>query len=130
MKQLKVSLLVASIIMAGCASKAPVEQQTDVEKPPRVSSEANVITAKDFEKIPKNLRPKDLEQRDDTTVIIRSGDDRVIKEYRVGPFLYAIHVTPKVGKPYFLVAADQDGNFIRADKPNMLVPSWTIFEWK
>ena len=130
MKQLKVGLLIASVILTGCASKAPVEQQPDVEKPPRVSAEANVISAKEFKKIPKNLRPKELEQRDDTTVVIRSGEDKVIKEYRIGPFLYAIHVTPKAGKPYFLIAVDQNGNFIRADEPNMLVPSWTIFEWK
>ncbi|AMO54349.1 DUF2782 domain-containing protein [Endozoicomonas montiporae] len=129
-KQLIASLVTASLLTAGCATKAPDSEQNDLEKPPRVSSEANVISEADFNKIPKNLRPEELEQRDDTTVVIRSGDDRTIREYRIGPFLYAIHVTPKVGPPYFLVAADSEGNFIRADKPGMLVPSWTIFQWK
>ena len=45
-------------------------------------------------------------------------------------FLYAIKVTPKDGKPYFLVRADgTDANFIRSDQPDMLIPSWKIFEW-
>ncbi|MDP2146642.1 MAG: DUF2782 domain-containing protein, partial [Pseudomonas sp.] len=43
----------------------------------------------------------------------------------------AIKVTPKGGKPYFLVRADgTDANFIRSDQPDMLIPSWKIFEWK
>jgi hypothetical protein len=34
------------------------------------------------------------------------------------------------GKPYFLVRADgTDANFIRSDQPDMLIPSWKIFEW-
>lgn len=129
-KQLTASLVATTLFVAGCANKAPNAQQADVEKPPQVSPEANVISKADFDNIPKNLRPEELEQRDDTTVVIRSGDDRTVREYRIGPFLYAIHVTPKVGPPYFLVAADNEGNFIRADKPGMLVPSWTIFQWK
>jgi len=46
-------------------------------------------------------------------------------------FLYAIKVTPKGAPPYFLVRADgTDANFIRSDQPDMLIPSWKIFEWK
>ncbi|NLO53692.1 MAG: DUF2782 domain-containing protein, partial [Gammaproteobacteria bacterium] len=41
-----------------------------------------------------------------------------------------VKVTPKKGKPYFLVRADgSEGNFIRADKPEMRIPSWEIFSW-
>lgn len=135
MKRLKVrpvkaGLVVFSLIIAGCATTPQEERQAELEKPLRVSAEANVISEEDFKKIPKGLRPEELEQRDDTTIVIRSGSDKTIKEYRVGPFLYAIYVTPKIGPPYYLVAADNQGNFIRADKPEMLIPSWTIFEWK
>jgi len=64
-------------------------------------------------------------------VTIRTEGDNTIKEYRQNGFLYAIQVTPKGGKPYFLVRADgSDGNFIRSDQPDMLIPSWKIFEWK
>lgn len=66
----------------------------------------------------------------DPDVTIRQDGDRVIEEYRVNGFLYAIKITPTKGKPYFLVRADgSDGKFIRADDPDMLIPSWQIFSW-
>ena len=61
--------------------------------------------------------------------IVQKGD-KTVEEYRVNGFLYAVKVTPKNGKPYFLVRADgSEGNFIRADKPEMRIPSWEIFSW-
>ncbi|WP_025132048.1 DUF2782 domain-containing protein [Pseudomonas sp. PH1b] len=66
----------------------------------------------------------------DPDVTIRTEGEKTIQEYRQNGFLYAIKVTPKGGKPYFLVRADgSDGNFIRSDQPDMLIPSWKIFEW-
>ena len=66
----------------------------------------------------------------DPDVTIRQEGDKLIEEYRVNGFLYAIKVTPKVGKPYFLVRADgSDGNFVRSDYPDMLIPAWEIFKW-
>jgi hypothetical protein len=63
-------------------------------------------------------------------VTIRTEGDKTIQEYRQNGFLYAIKITPKVGKPYFLVRADgSDGNFIRSDQPDMLIPAWEIFKW-
>ncbi|MBT2371404.1 DUF2782 domain-containing protein [Pseudomonas fluorescens] len=64
-------------------------------------------------------------------VTIRTEGDKTIQEYRQNGFLYAIKVTPKGAPPYFLVRADgTDANFIRSDQPDMLIPSWKIFEWK
>lgn len=66
----------------------------------------------------------------DPDVTIRQDGDRTIQEYRVNGFLYAIKVIPKNGKPYFLVRADgSDGNFVRSDQPDMLIPAWEIFSW-
>ncbi|HCJ30526.1 MAG TPA: DUF2782 domain-containing protein [Pseudomonas sp.] len=62
-------------------------------------------------------------------VTIRQEGERTVEEYRVNGFLYAVKVIPKTGKPYFLVRADGDSNFIRADKPDMLIPAWEIFSW-
>ena len=63
-------------------------------------------------------------------VTIRQEGDRTIEEYRVNGFLYAIKIIPQVGAPYFLVAVDDDGNYMRADQPEgMRIPSWKIFEW-
>ena len=66
----------------------------------------------------------------DPDVTIRQEGDKTIEEYRVNGFFYAIKVTPKGGKPYFLVRADgSDGNFVRSDQPDMLIPAWEIFKW-
>ncbi|WP_313516227.1 DUF2782 domain-containing protein [Pseudomonas sp.] len=66
----------------------------------------------------------------DPEVTIRQDGDKTVQEYRQNGFLYAIKVTPKHGKPYFLVRADgSDGNFIRSDNPDMLIPAWEIFSW-
>lgn len=62
-------------------------------------------------------------------VTIRQEGERTVEEYRVNGFLYAVKIIPKTGKPYFLVRADGDSNFIRADKPDMLIPAWEIFSW-
>ena len=67
----------------------------------------------------------------DPEVTIRTEGDKTIQEYRQNGFLHAIKVTPKGAPPYFLVRADgTDANFIRSDQPDMLIPSWKIFEWK
>nr|WP_296247025.1 DUF2782 domain-containing protein [Pseudomonas sp. UBA4194] len=66
----------------------------------------------------------------DPDVTIRQDGDKTIQEFRQNGFLYAIKITPKHGKPYFLVRADgTDDNFIRSDQPDMLIPAWKIFEW-
>ncbi len=66
----------------------------------------------------------------DPDVTIRTEGDKTIQEYRQNGFLYAIKITPKGGKPYFLVRSDgTDANFIRSDQPDMLIPAWKIFEW-
>lgn len=66
----------------------------------------------------------------DPDVTIRQEGDKTIEEYRVNGFLYAIKVTPKNAPAYFLVRADgSDGNFVRADQPDLLIPAWKIFSW-
>lgn len=62
-------------------------------------------------------------------VTIRQEGNKTIQEYRVNGFLYAIKVTPKGGKPYFLVRADGEAHWMRSDKPDMLIPQWEIFSW-
>lgn len=66
----------------------------------------------------------------DPEVTIRTDGDKTIQEYRQNGFLYAVKITPKGGKPYFLVRADGTSpNFIRSDQPDMLIPQWEIFSW-
>jgi hypothetical protein len=58
------------------------------------------------------------------------GNDRY-EEYRLHGQLYMIKVTPRLGKPYFLVAKDRGGAFERItdlDRAKM-VPQWVLLSW-
>ncbi|MBK5398372.1 MULTISPECIES: DUF2782 domain-containing protein [Pseudomonas] len=84
-----------------------------------------------FATVPLAVMAADDAPTSEPQVTIRTEGDKTIQEYRQNGFLYAIKVTPKVGPPYFLVRADgTDANYIRSDQPDMLIPSWKIFEWK
>jgi hypothetical protein len=64
-------------------------------------------------------------------VTIRNrGGDRY-EEYRVNGRLYMIKITPRVGRPYYLVARDRDGKFERfndLDK-GFVIPQWVLLRW-
>ena len=72
-----------------------------------------------------NAQDSDLEPQ----VTITKKDDQVIEEYRVAGKLYMIKVTPKIGKPYYMVDDRGDGEFSRQDGPvgsNLRPPRWVI----
>lgn len=72
-----------------------------------------------------NAQDSDLEPQ----VTITKRTDLVIEEYRAGGQLYMIKITPKIGKPYYLVDGRGDGQFSRQDGPdafNMRPPRWVI----
>lgn len=63
-------------------------------------------------------------------VTIRKDGDNFVQEYKANGFVYAVKITPKYGKPYYLVRADgTSGQFIRSDQPDMLIPQWVLFSW-
>ncbi|MGH8419326.1 MAG: DUF2782 domain-containing protein [Pseudomonas sp.] len=63
-------------------------------------------------------------------VTIGKDGDNFVQEYKANGFVYAVKITPKHGKPYFLVRADgTSGQFIRSDQPDMLIPQWVLFSW-
>ena len=78
---------------------------------------------------------------DEAPLVIESGDPDVrtledsrgkIEEYRLNGVLYMIKITPKGGKPYYLVDADGDGELeSRRNEldPDVMVPSWMLFRW-
>lgn len=67
--------------------------------------------------------PDDGEQ-----VTITRKKDTTIEEYRVNGRLYMIKVTPKRGKPYYLIDDKGDGHYVRHSTPgsNVHVPQWVI----
>jgi hypothetical protein len=67
----------------------------------------------------------DAEMEPEVTITHR-GQEK-IEEYRIKGRLYMVKVTPRYGKPYYLVPR-ADGQLVRHDdlSPNFVVPMWMI----
>lgn len=64
-------------------------------------------------------------------VTIRNrGGDRY-EEYRVHGQLYMIKITPRIGKPYYLVSKERGAGFERINDLDRArwIPQWVLFEW-
>jgi hypothetical protein len=71
----------------------------------------------------------DPELQPQITVVRRENE--TIEEYRVGGRLTMVKVTPKHGRPYYLVADGANGTFIRRDSldSGLKVPLWVLFSF-
>ncbi len=86
--------------------------------------------------VPPLPPPPDADEGTTTTAptpevtIVQRGEDR-LEEYRVGGRLYLIKVTPKTGRPYYLVDTTGRGTFVRRNSvdPALFVPMWVLFQW-
>jgi hypothetical protein len=65
---------------------------------------------------------------DDTaTVSIKSTKEGTVEEYRTGKQVYMTKITPKVGKPYYMVDPIGNGRFNRMETlPGLQPPQWVI----
>ncbi len=64
-------------------------------------------------------------------VTIRQEGDSKVEEFRSKGRVYAIRVTPKIGKPYLLIDPDGKGTMTRASEigGDVKAPLWTILEF-
>lgn len=64
-------------------------------------------------------------------VNIVKAEKETREEFRIKGKLYMIKVTPSVGKPYYLVDRQGDGNFIESDAigPMTKPPMWILHSW-
>lgn len=64
-------------------------------------------------------------------VTIVKSEKETREEFRVNGKLYMIKVTPAVGKPYYLIDRQGNGQFIEADiaQPAVKPPMWVIHSW-
>src|SRR5437867_10956211 len=102
---------------------------------------AFALTALGQKAPPPNLQPlpeppppppeiaNDPELEPQITIIRRQTE--TIEEYRVNGRLTMVKVTPKTGRPYYLVADGADGAFIRRDSldTGLRVPMWLLFSF-
>ncbi len=65
---------------------------------------------------------------DEPQVTITKQSEQTVEEYRVAGKLYMIKITPKIGKPYYLVDDQGDGKFARMEGLDSGVrpPRWVI----
>ena len=64
-------------------------------------------------------------------VTIRQEGENKIEEFKSKGRVYAIRVTPKIGKPYLLIDPDGKGTMTRAEEigGGVRAPQWTILEF-
>ena len=76
---------------------------------------------------PEIANDPDLEPQ--VTIVRRPTE--TIEEYRVNGRLTMVKVTPKAGRPYYLVAEGTDGSFVRRDSldSGIKVPMWLLFSF-
>jgi hypothetical protein len=65
---------------------------------------------------------------DEPQVTITKQTGQTVEEFRVAGKLYMIKITPKVGKPYYLVDDRGDGKFARQESTDSGIrpPRWVI----
>ncbi len=80
---------------------------------------------------PKLSNAPEANDLGDTTVTIRQEGESKVEEFRTKGRIYAIRVTPKVGKPYLLVDPDGKGVMTKADEigGGVKAAQWTILEF-
>lgn len=108
------------LIMATCLATLPVAALAVDEKPPKLEPVPEIAP-------PPGVKDPDLEPQ---VTITRKGENKV-EEYRMHGRLYMVKVTPRNGKPYFLIDQRGDGLMRRYDdlSPNLVVPMWMIKEF-
>ena len=70
-----------------------------------------------------------LVDENEPQITIYHDADKTYYEYRVNGALKEIKVVPKNGKEYYLVPAPGEGDFIRHEESQMLIPKWVLFRW-
>jgi hypothetical protein len=65
---------------------------------------------------------------DEPAVTITRQTEQTVEEYRVAGRLYMIKITPKIGKPYYLVDDRGDGKFARQESldSGFRPPRWVL----
>ena len=103
-------LLLGGFSIAAFAAKPAPEKLEPLPPPPALATGA------------------DASSGDEPEVTITRQTEQTVEEYRVGGKLYMIKITPKHGKPYYLVDDRGDGKFARQESldSGLRVPRWVI----
>jgi Protein of unknown function (DUF2782) len=107
------SALLFAVSLTATAQKAPPAKLEPLPEPPPIP--------------PEIAGDPDLEPQ----ITITRRATETIEEYRVGGRLTMVKVTPKTGRPYYLVADGADGTWVRRDSVDtgLKVPMWLLFSF-
>ncbi len=113
--------LLATLSLAGHAAEAPppgAPKPSVAAPPPIPPTETRSAPAPESD---TGLEPQ-------VTITTRGGV--TYEEYRINGRHYMTKVTPKRGKPYYLIDKEGNGEFRRSDlEPNTRAPNWVIKSW-
>ncbi len=66
-----------------------------------------------------------------TYVTISQAPTQTVEEASINGTLVWVKVTPRYGRPYYLIPTDSGSTFIRRDSldTGLKVPNWVLFSW-
>lgn len=113
---MRTSLTLFAVLLAAL----PLASQAVDETPPKLEPVPEIAPA-------PGVTDAELEPQ----ITITRKDGNKIEEYRLRGQLYMVKVTPRRGKPYYLVDPRGDGQMKRYDdlSPNLVVPMWMVKEF-
>ena len=92
---------------------------------------ADAVPASELKPVPppRNLQSGDAP--DEPQVTITKQTEQTVEEFRSNGKLYMIKITPKHGKPYYLIDDRGDGKFARQESldSGLRVPQWVILKF-
>ena len=105
-------MLILTMASGLCAAQAPAKTEPLPQPPPPP---------------PEFMGDPDLEPQ--VTIIRR--DEQVVEEVRIKGELRYVRVTPRHGRPYYLIPDASGATFIRRDSldSSLKVPMWVLFSW-
>jgi len=122
MRHLAPTALLAATLVAAAVAADKEKFGTLPEPPAPVGNYRAPATA------PEPAPAEDAIPEPEVTITTR-GEDRH-EEFRIGGRLYMVKVTPKRGRPYYLIDRDGTGEFARSEfAPAVSPPTWVIKEF-
>lgn len=103
-------LLVAALLASGVAFA-----QAPSDRPPEMAPVPDGVAAED----------------EAPAITIKPSGEGMVEEYRIRGRLYMLRITPRVGRPYYLIDPNGDGRFVQQEmfESGLRPPMWVIREF-
>jgi len=84
-----------------------------------------------LEPLPEIPPPAGVDEADAPQITIKQQDRETVEEARVNGILIWIKVTPRHGRPYYLIPSAGGNAYIRRDSldSGLKPPMWVLFTW-